>query len=84
MIGAFVWSRLRKKIGDFGCGFFFFLFLSCYGLVVVVVVVGVVVVVANGKGGCGWCCGCVLDSGMYYFIVGDILFYCDVYIILLC
>ena len=24
-----------------------------------------------------------LDSGMYYFIVGDILFYCDVYIILL-
>ena len=60
-----------------------FFFFSCYGLVVVVVVVGVVVVVfvANGKGGCGWCCGCVLDSGMYYFIVGDILFYCDVYII---
>ena len=24
-----------------------------------------------------------LDSGMYYFIVGDILFYWDVYIILL-
>ena len=23
-------------------------------------------------------------SGMYYFIVIDILFYCDVYIILLC
>ena len=38
-------------------------------------VVVVVVVVANGRGGCGWCCGCVLDSGMYYFIVGDILFY---------
>ena len=25
-----------------------------------------------------------LGSGIYYFIVGDILFYCDVYIILLC
>ena len=23
-------------------------------------------------------------SGVYYFIVGNILFYCDVYIILLC
>ena len=53
---------------------------------VVVVVVGVVVVVAvaDGRGGCGWCCGCFLDSGIYYFIVDDILFYCDVYIILLC
>ena len=56
--------------------------------VVVVVVVGVVVVVvvavADGRGGCGWCCGCFLDSGIYYFIVDDILFYCDIYIILLC
>ena len=25
-----------------------------------------------------------LYSGIYYFIVGNILFYCDVYIILLC
>ena len=25
-----------------------------------------------------------LFSGIYYFIVGYILFYCDVYIILLC
>ena len=25
-----------------------------------------------------------LGSGIYYFIVGVILFYCDVYIILLC
>ena len=25
-----------------------------------------------------------LGSGIYYFIVGDILFYCNVYIILLC
>ena len=24
-----------------------------------------------------------LGSGVYYFIVGDILFYCDIYIILL-
>ena len=25
-----------------------------------------------------------LDSGVYYFIVGDILFYYDIYIIVLC
>ena len=50
-----------------------------------VVVVGVVVVVAvvDGRGGCGWCCECFLGSEIYYFIVEDILFYCDVYIILL-
>ena len=53
-------------------------------VVVVEVVVVVVVAVADGRGGCGWCCGCFLDSGIYYFIVDDILFYCDVYIILLC
>ena len=56
-------------------------------MVVVVVVVGVgvgvVVVVADGRDGCGWCCGCFIGSGIYYFIVCDILFYCDVYIILL-
>ena len=33
-------------------------------------VVGVVVTVADGRGGCGWCCGCFLGSGIYYFIVG--------------
>ena len=76
MIGDFVWSGLRKKIGD--SGFFFFFFFFCCGLVVVVVAV------ANGRSGCGWCCGSFLDSGIYYFIVGVILFYCDVYIILLC
>ena len=43
---------------------------------VVVVVVGVVVAVADGRSGCGWCCGCFLGSGLYYFIVWDILFYC--------
>ena len=51
MIGDFVWSRLRKKIGDLG--FFFF---PCCGLVVVLVVVvamAVFVVVADGRGGCG-------------------------------
>ena len=55
-------------------------------MVVVVVVVGVsvVVVMANGRGGYGWCCECFIGSGIYYFIVWDILFYCDVYIILLC
>ena len=47
-------------------------------------VVGVVVGVANGRGGCGWWCGCFLGSGIYYFIIVNILFYCDVYIILLC
>ena len=42
--------------------------------------VGVVVVgVANGRGGCGWFFG----SRIYYFIVVVILFYCDIYIILL-
>ena len=52
---------------------------------VVVVVVGVVVGVANGRGGCGRCFGCFFFySGIYYFTVGNILFYCDVYIILLC
>ena len=74
MISDFVWSELRKKIGEFSWWFFF----SCCRLMVVVV--GVV----DGKGGCGWCCGCFLDSGIYYFIVQDILFYCDIYIILLC
>ena len=77
MIGDFVWSGLRKRIGDLGWCFFFF-FFSYYGLVVVVVVV------ANGRCGCGWCCGCFLGSGIYYFIIVSILFYCDVYIILLC
>ena len=71
MIFYFVWSGLRKKIRDLGwCVFFFF--FSCCGLVVVVVVVGV----ANGRDGCGWCCGCFLGSEIYYFIVMDILFYC--------
>ena len=44
----------------------------------------VVVVVANGRGGYGWCCECFLGSEIYYFIVKDILFCCNVYIILLC
>ena len=86
VIGDFVWFGLRKKIGDLG--FFFSLSLSLYcGLVVVVVVVvvvvSVVVAVVDGRGGCGWCCGYFLGSGIYYFIVMVILFYCDVYIILL-
>ena len=75
VIDDFVWSRLRKKIGDLG---FFFFFFACYGLLMVVVVVVVLVVVvgvANGRGGCGWCCGCFLDSEIYYFIVMFILFY---------
>ena len=53
---------------------------------VVVVVVGVVVAVVDGRGGCGcgWCCGCFLGSGIYYFIIRDILFCYDIDIILLC
>ena len=52
----------------------------------------------GGGGGCGYGCGCDCDgrvvvvgamnvffcSEIYYFIVVVILFYCDVYIILLC
>ena len=47
-------------------------------------VVGVVMAVADGRSGCGWCCGSFLGSVIYYFIVVVILFYCDIYIILLC
>ena len=53
-------------------------------VVVVVVVVAVAVAVADGRGGCGSCFGFFLDCGVYYFIVGDILFYYDIYIIVLC
>ena len=76
-------------VDDFGFGsslflgfVFVFFFLRCvvvakveWWLWPVVVVVGV----ANGRGVCGF----FLDSVKYYFIVKDILFYCDVYIILL-
>ena len=79
----FIWSRLRKKIGDLG--FFFFSPLLWTGgqwwwwwwwwwlwlwLMVEVVVIGAMDV--------------FLGSGIYYFIIVVILFYYDVYIILLC
>ena len=64
--------------------FFFFSYCGRLVVVVVVVVVWVVVVVADGRGGCGWCCGWFFGNEIYYFIVVDILFYCNVYIILLC
>ena len=51
MIGDFVWSGLRKKIGDLS--FFFFLTTVDWWPVVVVVVVVAVVAVANSRGGCG-------------------------------
>ena len=52
-------------------GFFFFFLLWTGG--------------GGGCGcGCGWCCGCFFCSGIYYFIVVVILFYYDIYIILLC
>ena len=47
------------------------------------VVVAVVVTMADGRDGCGWCWVFFFCSGIYYFIVWDILFYCNVYIILL-
>ena len=46
-----------------------------------VVVAVAVVAVADGRG--DWCCVCIFFSGIYYFIVVVILFYCDIYIILL-
>ena len=49
-----------------------------------VVVVGVVVTMADGRGDCGRYCVCFLDSEIYYFIVVVMLFYCNIYIILLC
>ena len=62
-------------VDDFDSGFFFFYMLRCGCQSRVVVVTG-----GDGKGGCGMV---FLDSGIYYFIVGDILFYCRGYIILL-
>ena len=65
MIGDFLWSRLRKKIGDLGWWFFF----PYCGLVVVVGVV-----VADGGGGYGWLLKfavgvfiIILMSYLYYF-----------------
>ena len=50
----------------------------------VVVVVAMVVAVTDGRGGCGWCWVVFLGSGIYYIILDDIFFYCEVYIILFC
>ena len=58
-------------------GVWWWWFLPCWVCVVVAMAV------VDGRGGCGWCCGFFLGSGIYYFIVVVILFYCDVYIILL-
>ena len=59
-------------------GFFFFFF--CCGLMVVA---AQAVAVVDGRCGCGWCCKVFLGSRIYYFIVVVIIFYRDVYIILL-
>ena len=58
MIGDFVWFGLRKKIGDLRFFFFSPLWTNGGGPVVVVVVA-----VADGRGGCGWCCGFFLGVG---------------------
>ena len=76
-IGDFVWSRLRKKIEDL----VFFFFFSCCGLVVVVVVVVVDVYAVLGVGCYVWL---PRNSKKIWEVFVDILFYCDVYIILLC
>ena len=55
--------------------------LPCW--VCVVVAVAVAVAVAEGRGGCRWCCRLFFGRGIYYFTEMVILFYCDVYIILL-
>ena len=52
-------------------------------VVAAVVVAAAAAAVADGRSGCGWCCENFLGSGIYYFIVMIILFYCGVYIILL-
>ena len=44
MIGDFVWSGLRKKIGDFGWWFYFYFFLLWTG--------------GGGDGGGGGGCDC--------------------------
>ena len=64
--------------------FYFFFWSGLVGFfpycgLMVVVVIGV----ADGRGGCGWCCGFFLGSRIYYFIIVDILFYYSRYIILL-
>ena len=55
-------------------GNFLFAGICC---VAVAVMVAVMVAVEGG-------CDCCLLYRIYYFIVMDILFYCNVYIILLC
>ena len=87
VIGNFVWFGLRKRLKIWV--FFFamdwwWLWLWLWLWLMVEVVVAVVVTVANGRGGCGWCCGFFFWSEIYYFIVMVILFYLYVYIILLC
>ena len=68
-----LWLWLRKKIGDLG--FFFPTAMDCWWWwwwwLWLWLMVEVIVDV-------------FLDSGIYYFIVVVIIFYCDVYIILLC
>ena len=71
--------------GDGGCcGTVFDFFFSLWVWLCLVVVVVVVVAVTNGRGGCGWCWVVFLGSGIYYIILDDIFFYCEVYIILFC
>ena len=60
------------------CGAVGFFFFPCCGLVVVVVAV------ANGRVVMVGAVDVFLDSGIYYFIIVFISFYCDIYIILLC
>ena len=47
-------------------------------------VLGLLIVLQNLQMIGLWCIFFFFGSGVYYFIIVDILFYCDVYIILLC
>ena len=79
VFGEFLFCLVWVEEKKWRFGFFFFAYC---GLVVVVVVL--MLAVADGRGSYGRCCVCFLSNGIYYFIVMVILFYCDVYIILLC
>ena len=78
VFGEFLFCLVWVEEKKWRFGLFFFFCAYC-GLVVVVLVLAV----ANGRGSCGRCCVCFLSSGIYYLIVVVILFYCDIYIILL-
>ena len=77
-IGLFCGAVLAVVVPCFVVLWVFFFFFPYCGLVVVVVAV------ANGRVVMVGAVDVFLDSGIYYFIIVFISFYCDIYIILLC